>query len=199
MQFSQKMRLYNRTEFTFGDDSVHYQIDDGRNRLFLDIPYRELNLKATTIQSFAELAFRRYGLALAGGILLGLAFMAESGFTEVEQMFLFGLVFLSLALSILSRKMKFDATLVPASGKHKILIFHDSQHDAILAEMKRRNKEQLRRFFAEVDTLNHPDIEMRRFLWLKEQGIVSEQEFSAAQLKITDAAQRMMAAQAPRS
>jgi len=57
-----------------------------------------------------------------------------------------------------------------------------------MAEIYKRRKAEILRIYGEVDTLNHPELELKKFLWLKEEGVVSEQEFEDARMKIAAAA-----------
>jgi hypothetical protein len=58
-----------------------------------------------------------------------------------------------------------------------ISVYDDGQRNAILREIKTRRIGRLKRL-AVVDRPNEPASELRKFRWLKEEGIITEKEFS---------------------
>src|SRR5579872_3938477 len=96
---------------------------------------------------------------------------------DVSAMLSLGCMFLGLILSAAGRYARFDATRIPVASKNAILVFHDGQQQAILGEIHKRRKSELLRLYGEVDSLGHPQLELRKFLWLKEEKVISDLEF----------------------
>jgi hypothetical protein len=69
-------------------------------------------------------------------------------------------------------------TLIPA--KHEIRVIRDSQHQTIIDEIMKRRHDLLRRKHAAVDPLNATGAESRKFRWLREEGVISDQEYNDA-------------------
>lgn len=184
MHFSQKAYLYNRTEFEFGEKKLDVLVDDGRLKIGFSVAYHEIGVRKS-LKSFPEKAFLRYGAAIFLATILSYV-IATSGAPGGSTVIFFAGDAVGVALCIASRYAKFDATRIPITPPgNTILVFHDDQHTAIIAEIYKRRKAEILRLYGGVDTLNHPQLEMKKFLWLKGEGVISEQEFEEARHKIT--------------
>jgi hypothetical protein len=182
MHFSQKALLYNRAEFEFGEKSLETQVDDGRLKVSFSVPYHEIGTKRS-IKSFPEKAVPRFGYALLLGAMAG--FVLTGGNPHgISNTLYVACVAIGAILIIGRRYARFDATRVPLASGNTILVFHDGQHHAILGEITRRRKTEMLRLYGDADPLNHPQLELKKFLWLKEEGIITESEFEEARDKI---------------
>jgi len=184
MHFSQKALIYNRAEFEFGDRLLDILIDDGRLKVGFSVPYHEIYSKQST-KSFPEKAIHRLGVALSLGGLFGLMVSGgNSNPADMSATLSMVCMFLGLILIAARRYARFEATRIPVASKNAILVFHDGQQQAILNEIYKRRKSELLRLYGEVDPLGHPQLELKKFLWLKEEKIISDPEFEEARMKI---------------
>jgi hypothetical protein len=104
------------------------------------------------------------------------------------------LKFMGIALPIIigatymaSRYSKISYTVIP-TYKGTLEFANDKHKDAIHQELKTRRHEALRRRLAVVDYLNPPQEEMNKFVWLKEQGIITEEELELYRKKLVNIA-----------
>lgn len=186
MRFTQKAWIYNRAEFIFGDRVLETAVDDGRQKFSFSVPYRAIGVRRS-VQGYREKAASRFAIALMLGALLGMNVAGyPSGIGHHIATACFGAGFL---LFLAHKYVRFDATCLPLETGNTLLVFHDGQEQAILREIDKRRKADILRLHGAVDALNHPEHELRKFLWLKEEGIISEPEFEAARLKIATASQ----------
>ena len=106
---------------------------------------------------------------------------SRRGDIPLSSVFIFAaFAFCGLILLAASAYAKFDATRIPVASGNTILIFHDDNHARILNEIYKRRRSELQRLHGEVDTLNHPQIELKKFLWLKEEGVLDDEAFDEA-------------------
>jgi hypothetical protein len=135
------------------------------------------------------LAARRIGRAIVFGALvaLAIAFVLNDSLyrASFDRTLFFAALAVGLACQLLGAKFaKFDATVIDAGPQNKIIIIHDGQHKVIADEIIKRRKMEMRRIFGQVDTLNHPQMELQKFIWLKGEGIISDEEYGQARQKI---------------
>jgi hypothetical protein len=58
----------------------------------------------------------------------------------------------------------------------EILIIKDNKHDQILEEIRRRRKNLIMGLYENINFENNPEDEVAKFLWLKDQGYISEKK-----------------------
>jgi len=91
--------------------------------------------------------------------------------------------------SILSRwRFQNEYTTIP-TAKGKLLLLRNKEHDQVLKEIESRRTRELRGL-ARIDPFNAPQAELRKFEWLKEQGVISAEEFEAFRQKLAAIASR---------
>ncbi len=88
--------------------------------------------------------------------------------------------------ALLRRYLRKIYTSIPTVNR-KLLVLRDAQHDEVLKELESRRMRALRKL-AVIDPLNAPQLELRKFMWLKEEGIISEQECDFFRQKLVDSA-----------
>lgn len=182
MHFSQKALVYNRAEFEFGEKKLEVTVDDGRLRVGFSVPYHEIGTNRS-VKSFPEKAIPRLGLSLLAAAIAGFA-LTEANPQGASYWLYLVCLLLGAALIAARRYARFDATRIPLASGNTILVFQDSQHHIIVGEIYKRRKADVLRLYGEVDPLNHPQLELKKFLWLKDEGIIDEPEFEAARLKV---------------
>lgn len=182
MRFSQKAFLFNRTNFEFGPKKLSVYVDDGRLKVGFSVPYHEVGTHKS-IKSFPERAVFRLSLAVTLAACVSYASIylhSPYGPTTLSGV----IAVVGALMCFASRYAQFDATQIPIASGNTILIFQDSQHHSIMSEIYKRRKAEMLRLYGEVDTLAPPQLELKKFRWLKEEGVVSEQEFEEARQKI---------------
>jgi hypothetical protein len=182
MHFSQKALIYNRADFEFGERELGVSIDDGRLKIGFTVPYHEIGT-SRSIMSFSEKVWQYLGLAVLAAVVVSCYLISED-MTGNDGSVLVLCMVAGLGMYFASRYATFDATRIPIPSGNTILVFHDDRRQTILGEIYKRRKSELLRLYGEVDMLNHPQQELKKFLWLKEEGVISEQQLEAAREKI---------------
>lgn len=68
--------------------------------------------------------------------------------------------------------------------KGRLLVIRDAKHDEIVAEIVARRRACYRSRYAEVDPATSRETEERRFAWLHEHELISDEEYAAAMKQI---------------
>ena len=185
MQFQQAALLYSRTKFDFQDKELLYTINGETQMVRFAVPYQDIGVNKS-IERFVEKGSRYFGLAILAAAFVGYIVTGQSHAASDLVFFVFTI--LGWGLLLFARLYaRYDATKIPVSSKNNLIIIHDDQHQTIVDEIYKRRKLAFRQLYAEVDMLNHPEAEIKKFLWLKDQDIISPQEFSDARQKIVEA------------
>ena len=184
MNFRQKRGIY-KTTFEFGADALDFTFSFYNNRRGGTVPYDQIPLG----WKYSERKGWRAKYFSAGFILFGIvggsAIMEEYSSRapdarEGGMIFMAFCFFLAAVIYVADRLVRPSTgfTLIPA--KHEIRVIHDAQYQTIIDEITRRRHDLLRRKHAQVDPLNATGAESRKFRWLREEGVISEQEYTEA-------------------
>jgi hypothetical protein len=178
--------------FAFHGDYLDFSMNDGALTEFKvhykDLPnpteYRSF-MKKSGLASFVLCLSALLGMALMNFVANDRYFMTPAGshqaliatFIYVPAVFI-----LVLGARRFSRR---EYTILPVT-KGTIRVLKDAQHDRIVGEMQNRRHAALRAR-AVIDTANSPQDELRKFVWLREQGAITGPEFENFREKIMDA------------
>jgi hypothetical protein len=187
------VRLTHRFEkdrfvYTFRDVTGEIQFSPRYETILIGAPYTSI-VKEKQVRAMAGL------LVMGTGLTALLMMVAHSGETGPMSV----VVFLCLVALMASEKLGvFSAkcTLLkmepppPGAGKLSIRVIHDAHHDEIIAELKARWTARLRQLHLEVNPLNDQNREQTKFNWLRDNGVISVEEYDRAvdQLRSTAAA-----------
>ena len=183
MTFEQK-RLSNRVRLTFRDDALEYRFEDASHARTLTLDYRELPFTHTEYTEKFE-ALR--GLAFVWLFLAGLnglrALGGELGFLVASVV----LVLLAGASWLGYRRLSATFTVIDAD-QGRLLLLHDGQYERIMGEIAQRRRDALLAEFGAVDEDNDPEEERRKFAWLRDRGVLTEDEYQRKVAEIGGAA-----------
>ncbi len=184
MNFKQKRGIY-KTTLDFGTDALDSTFSFYNNRRGGTVPYDQIPLgwKYTERKGWRAKYFSA-GFALFG-IVGGCAIMAEQS-PRAPEAHQGGMIFMAICFAaalvvyVTDRLVRPPAgfTLIPAT--HEIRVIHDKQYQTIIDEILKRRHDALRRKHAAIDPLNATGAESRKFRWLREEGVVTEQEYNDA-------------------
>jgi hypothetical protein len=192
MKIEQK-KLSNVHTFDFKEKFFNFSYKDKSGSGDVDVAYANLPLKSSTkIEDNSW--WRNAGYIWCGiGILnIGMGLAAGEGAAGRGFWLIVGLA--CIAVYHLTR-VKY--TVLGFDGGNVFIIQDGKTHDRVLQELMERRKSQLRSLYGEVDLESNLERERAKFEYLKEQGVLSEDEADA---KIRQAATAFgIAAETPRT
>ena len=185
MKLTQKALLYHKAEFDFGDKMLTYRIEDEKARAGMTILYESIGTDKS-LQSYREKSPAYLGLIFLGAAVISLISHPAHGPHAPLYILEWILVALGWACLITARFTKFDSTVI-GTPLGKIIVFEREGKQQIIDEIFRRRSAELRRKYLAIDFLNEPKNEIGKYRWLKNEGVISEDEFNTAIEKITAA------------
>lgn len=176
--------LRTRITYRFFSDYVEYTIRDGNGAMtsfkaqYAGLPpkfdyrvYQPPRRPAFVIQVFAVLCL----------CWVAVISFPWRGHEPVEFAALFG-VLLVAGWAYLRVRSKTVYTSIPVRNG-KVLVLQDKRHAEVIEALESRRVRFYRKL-AVIDPRNPPAIELRKFTWLKEQGVISEEEFETFRQKL---------------
>ena len=171
LEFRQK-RLSNRLWFAFRDDALEHRFEDASHAHRFRVPYRELPF---THSEFTEKFEALRGLAFVWLFLALLNAVRAVGDAAygVAAVVLVGLA----GLSWLGYRRLSATFSVMDMEQGRIMVLHDGQEERIMAEMAQRRRDVLLAELGAVDHDGDPDHERAKFAWLRDRGVLTEDEY----------------------
>lgn len=178
LTFYQK-RLSNRVWLTFRDEDLEYRFEDASHARKFRVEYRELPFTHTEytekFEALRGLAF--VWLFIAG--LNALRALADPAFGVAAVV----LVLLAGASWIGYKKL--SATFTVMDTEHgRLLLVHDGDYERIMAEMAQHRRDVLLAELGDVDHDGDPDQERAKFAWLRDRGVLTEDEYQQKMAEI---------------
>lgn len=178
MEFIQK-KLSNQTTFEFGEDKLKYSLKDGSGKRTFSTDYGDIY-----DEDFDELEeknewFRNVGIlwVLLGAYQIGSRFMGSGNLS--------GSMWLTLGIiCLITYRLRITKFTVIDAEKGRIFIIKDAQHSQLLDEISIRRKKQWKVRYGPINYDNDPQSELKKFQWLLDKRVISEDEFNAVKLEI---------------
>ena len=185
LQFRQK-RLSNRLWFAFREDDLEHRLEDAGHAHKFRVPYRELPFTHT---EFTEKFEALRGLTFVWLFLAGLNALRALGDATFG---IAALVLLGLAgLSWLGYRRLSATFSVMDTEQGRIMVLHDGQEERIMGEMAQRRRDALMAELGAVDLEADPDQERAKFAWLRDRGVLTEDEYQEKLDEIGGGAKRL--------
>ena len=181
--FAQK-RLANRVRLTFRDQALEYRFEDASHARTVTLDYRELPFTHTEYTEKFE-ALR--GLAFVFLFLAGLNGLRALG-GEVSYAVTAGVLVLLAGASWLGYRRLSATFTVIDTDQGRLLLLHDGQYERIMGEIAQRRRDALLDEYGAVDADNDPEEERRKFAWLRDRGVLTEDEYQQKVAEIGGAA-----------
>ncbi|MEZ5690194.1 MAG: hypothetical protein R3D71_00830 [Rickettsiales bacterium] len=187
VHFFQKKFPFVKIEHGFGAKYFHYSVGDEYAKTGFSIPYVEVP-DENHVESFHRTytSFMSASIAVAvAAAYYGSKYLDKPvGIDKMDIGFLWFFMSIAIIIYIIGLFFgRYDATIIP-TNMGDIVVVHDNSHQSIISEIYKRKKEEIIRIYGEVDSLNHPEDEMNKFLWLKDNNFISTQEFEKARTAI---------------
>jgi hypothetical protein len=196
--FFRQRSLSTKLEFKFHPDYVEFYVAGLRGNL------TGFNLKYETLPNAFDYRTHRpkdqfvtFPLTIvAAATLYELAIHPrDTASSIIGFMAVFGAVLCAVGYGLRGLLKKEYTVLVTPAGR--LLIAKDRKHDAIVKELASRRTAALRRA-AVVDPQAPPWLEIKKFKWLRDEGIISEDDYRACR-ELIHASADAGAAKAPAS
>ena len=167
----QQRKISIKTDFKYGEEDLQYTIKKPNgSRTFV------ANYASITVANKNEMVEQNAWLRNAG-ILCLIIGVVHRGILILEADQLQTLVWLvSGAICLIIHAIAKTEFTVLSCDIGDILIIKDSKHDKVLEEIRRRRKNLIMGLYGDINIENNPEDEVAKFLWLKDQGYISEKK-----------------------
>jgi hypothetical protein len=178
MHITQK-RLATRATFAFGERDLRFTVSDATGSHTLTVPYADIE------RGQDEIVERNIWLRNAGLFWVGLS-LVIAVLADTTPRRLRGLGWLLIGIGCLvAYRLRTTTFTVLHSPKGRVLVIrNDPTHDQVLEEIDARRLRQRREWYAQVDPDNTPGREAAKFDWLRDEGVISDEEHAAAMARI---------------
>lgn len=173
--------------FEFGERELTYTFDNARSKAGGIVPYHKLPER----WSFREvrLWWFRY-VAVFYLTLCTLTTTAYMGVGDIEMavgaLYVATMMFLVVCLWALLRMPVATTTF---ALNPPLVVLHNRKFDEVMEELSLRRREGMRRKLMEVNLTRPYYEEAGKFSWLREEGVVSEEEYQQARAQLVAAQQ----------
>ncbi|HTK84411.1 MAG TPA: hypothetical protein VL625_04935 [Patescibacteria group bacterium] len=189
--YSQKRSRY-KTTLDFGPERLDHTFSYFNNRSGASIKYEQIPLEwRLSGRKNWRAKYISAGFACFG-IVMGTAIMGEQSERNIHAM-QSGLTFMATCLACAVLLYFFERVFRPSTeftvipAKPEIRIIHDGREKEIEAEILKHRRDALRAKLMNIDPLNAPGTESRKFRWLREENIITDEEYANAVLKLAGA------------
>ena len=169
MKITQK-KLSNKHTYRFEKDSLEYSYEDKSGSDDISLNYADFPEKSST-------SIEQNEWLKNVGILWGLLGFYQLGTAVVNHLPLSGKgfwLFLGVICIIwhVFTKVKYSVFKTESGN---VFVIHDTNHDKIIDEIKKRKKQQLLNWYGEVNLENKLENEINKFNWLVKQKVITQQ------------------------
>lgn len=173
MEIIQK-RFSNQATFFFGKDELKYTIKDSSGTQSFSVEYGSIPKDMNELEE-QNPWYRNMGIfwVSIGTLQIAMRFF-ESGHLKGSMWITLGLPCLLLYMLA---KTKYS---VINTEDGRIFIIQNKQHDRILDELNKRRISQWRQWYADVNLSNESAKEIGKFEWLRDQNVISKDEYQDA-------------------
>ena len=171
LAFSQK-RLSNRLRFTFREEDLEHRLEDASHAHEFRVPYDALPFTHTEFTEKFEALRGLTFVWLFLALLNALRALGDLSFGVAA------LVLLALAGASWLGYRRLSATFfVMDTEQGRIMVLHDGQEERIMGEMAQRRRDALLAEYGAVDHDGDPERERAKFAWLRDRGVLTEDEY----------------------
>lgn len=181
MKFRQK-RSFNKTSFEFGEEELTYTFDNSRTKVGSSIAYHKL--PGRTNYREIKMWWLKY-VAVSYLTFCGLIAFYYMGINDMQMLigilYVATMAFLVICLyALVFRRGGMTSMLL----NPVLYILRDGQRQAILDEIMKRRLVMMKKKLAQIDPSRPYYEEAGKFSWLREEGVITEQEYRLIREKI---------------
>ncbi|BCS95669.1 hypothetical protein DSLASN_13010 [Desulfoluna limicola] len=179
MEINQK-RFFNWSRFTFDDERLTCTMGHEDGSCSFGVNYADIPMEQTSVEQRIPW-FRNAGLVLL------IIWLCRTLVGLVEPASAPGLSLywpLAATCCFLIYRVAVTRFTVLKTDAGELYLICDTRHDEVLDELMTRRKSQLLSWYGEIDYANDPGEEIRKFHWLKMQGVIGDDEFETIRTRI---------------
>lgn len=169
MKITQK-KVSLKVEFDFHDEHFLYTINSNGNTSQSKIRYTSVPFDEKYDSEERNQWYRNAGILWLGLGIFGTCMNFSDGRHQISFWAFIGAACL-LAFKFSTKKF----TRIPI-GDGSIFIVRGTHHDEIIDKIESKRKELILRDHESINLENDPNTEINKFIWLKEIGLLSEEE-----------------------
>jgi hypothetical protein len=178
--------------YQFGRDQLIYTLKDRTGELQFPVRYEVIDVPAPYKVTLKDRTTILYFGAAGFALIAGAAVLKYGSIATIFGLLGFAALFAGLASTstgLFSTKNTMFKMAPPptGAGSRALRVMEGAQHDDIVAELKTRWRDRLRRMHLAVNHTNDPKSEAAKFKWLKEREVISDGEYDAALAELHDA------------
>ncbi|MCG8473277.1 MAG: hypothetical protein MI742_15660 [Desulfobacterales bacterium] len=178
MEIEQK-KWFNRSRYTFEAERLTCAQGDQSRSVTFVVNYADIPLDTQAIEERQSwLRHAALIFTFLAAVQLGLGFVMV-----VPEFWAISFALTGLFCSLMHRFLVTRFTAIKTDSGF-IRIICDAKHDTIIEEVMTRRRKQMLLWYGEIDYTNDPGEEIRKFHWLKSQGVIGEDEFESIRNRI---------------
>jgi len=170
MNYRQK-KGSTKTQFDLGTERLQYSVEDSSGKANFALDYEDLPNEASELVE-KNTWYRNVGVLW---MLLGVFYM---GYDFIQTGEIGGYFWLLVGMATygfyMLRQTEFTVLSTP---RGQVFVVKDDNHDRIIEDLRTRKAETLRQRYGAFNPNNEPEIELRKFRWLNEEGAISDEEY----------------------
>jgi hypothetical protein len=181
MRFVQKVSGL-RTEFDFQEKGIQYLVSDRTGTREAFTPYESIQ-----IGNRLEVQKPIFSHLVRGVLMLffgGISLLISAAYHDIRAEMLAFFCIAIGGISVGYAKWKKTKYTILKGTVHNLVLIRDKQYDEILQQITRRWKDRFKILLAHIDPANPPEKELKKFEWLRDNDIISIEEFTEAAKRI---------------
>jgi len=163
--------------YEFLKDGINYTYQSNAGQNTYSYKYEDIGSETTEHESKNTYYYNTFISTMVIGIIL-LFYRIYSGVNMYSYLFLLA----SATLCALYHVTKINFTLLSTNTHSDLVILHGKDHDVILNKIRDMRRSYLRNRYYVHDKNNSQEVEARKFGWLMDEQIITEDEYKRSML-----------------
>jgi hypothetical protein len=166
----QQRRFSNRIGYVFGDDELHYSVQDSSGSRSFSVAYGDIGRDRQTLTERNQW-LRNAGLlwGVLGLVLTVMSSLKYHAFTPSFWLWVGMICYAAYHLVV-------THYLIIPTEKGNLLVIKNADGERIVAQIEQRRASYLRREYDVMLAEEHPEQRRNRFRWLHREGVLSSEE-----------------------
>ena len=172
MEYLQKKGA-NVIKMDLKEDRILCDVKDETSDGVFSIRYEDITNDRTGLME-AKTHFKSYSIYL---LIIAILFIVSNIIFGTHH--LGGLFFVASLFTYLIYRFSVVRYTIIEAGERKIYVIRDKEHDEIVEQIYAKRDLYLKTTYGKLNTENDPNDEIEKFIWLKELGVINQDEFDS--------------------